>query len=87
MIRPIGFAGAMVVLAATGARAQMLTPFLYEDQARQHCPADTVVWLDFNKRKYYLSSQKLYGSGLHGSFVCLQEARRNLYRRSPLGLR
>jgi hypothetical protein len=46
-----------------------------------------VVWLDFKKRKYYLSSQKLYGVGFDGSFVCLQEARRSPYRRSLLGRR
>ena len=85
---PIGLAIAlMVALTATGSSAQVLSPFRYEDQAQRHCPADTVVWLDFSKRKYYLSSQKLYGSGLHGSFVCLQEARRNLYRRALVGLR
>jgi hypothetical protein len=77
----------MAVLTATDARALELTPFRYQDQARRHCPADTVVWLDFKKRRYYFSSQKLYGSGFHGSFVCLQEARRSLYRRSLLGLR
>ena len=77
----------MVVLTVTGARALVLTPFRYEAQAQRHCPADTVVWLDFKKRKYYFSSQKLYRSGFHGSFVCLQEARRSLYRRSLLGLR
>ena len=43
-----------------------------------------MVWLDFKKRKYYLGSQKLYGMSFHGSFVCLQEARRSLYRRSLL---
>jgi hypothetical protein len=87
-IRPIGLAVAlMVALTAPGARAQVLTPFRYEDQAQRHCPTDTVVWLDFKKRKYYLASQKLYGNGLHGSFVCREDARRNLYRRSLLGRR
>jgi hypothetical protein len=76
-----------LLLMATDARAHLLTPFRYEDQAQRHCPADTVVWLDFKKRRYYFNSQKLYGSGFHGSFVCLQEARRGLYRRSLLGLR
>src|SRR5882762_9193894 len=66
----------MVVLTVTGASALALTPFRYEAQAQRHCPTDTVVWLDFKKRKYYFSSQKLYRSGFHGSFVCLQEARR-----------
>jgi hypothetical protein len=77
----------MAAVTATGSRAQGLSLFRDEDQAQRHCPADSVVWLDFKKRKYYLSSQKLYGSGRHGSFVCLHEARRSLYRRSLLGLR
>lgn len=80
-------ASALVGLLATGTAAKALTLFRYEDQAQRHCPADTVVWLDFKKRKYYLSSQKLYGQGFHGSFVCLQEARRGLYPRSLLGRR
>ena len=85
-IRSLGIGVAlMVVLTATDAQA--LTLFRYKDQAQPHCPADTVVWLDFKKRKYYFSNQKLYGNGLHGSFVCLKEARRDLYRRSLFGLR
>jgi hypothetical protein len=77
----------IVVLAAADARAQALSLFRYEDQAQRHCPADTVVWLDFKKHRYYVRGQKLYASGFHGSFVCSQEARRNLYRRSLLGVR
>jgi hypothetical protein len=77
----------LVVLTATEASAQVMTPFRYQDQAQRHCPADTVVWLDFKKHRYYSNSQKLYGRGFHGSYVCLEEARRSLYRRSLLGLR
>ncbi len=80
-------ASTVVLLLATDANALLLTPFHYEHDAHRHCPTDTVVWLDFKKRKYYLSNQKLYGHGFHGSYVCLQEARRSLYRRSLLGLR
>lgn len=88
MIRSLNVASALIVaLMATDVRAQVLTLFRYEDQAQRHCPADTVVWLDFKKHKYYVRGQKLYATGLHGSFVCSQEARRNLYRRSLLGLR
>jgi hypothetical protein len=80
-------AALLVTLVTSDAVAQVLTLFRYQDQAQRHCPADAVVWLDFAKRKYYLSSQRLYGHGVHGSYVCLQEARRGLYRRSLLGLR
>jgi len=75
------------MLLPSDTSAQVMTPFRYQDQAQRHCPTDTVVWLDFKKRKYYSSSQKLYGHGFHGSYVCLQEARRSLYRRSLFGLR
>jgi hypothetical protein len=85
-IRPFGGGVALIVLL-TAADARAMTLFRYKDQAQLHCPADTVVWLDFKKRRYYFSDQKLYGSGLHGSFVCLREARRDLYRRSLFGLR
>jgi len=76
-----------VVLLSSEVRAGVLALFRYEHQAQRHCPTDTVVWLDFKKGKYYFPHQKLYGSGFHGSFVCREEARRSLYRRSLLGLR
>jgi len=87
-IWPFGVGGAalLLVVTAADAKAQVLTPFRYQYQAQRHCPADTVVWLDFKKHRYYFSSQKLYGTGFHGSFVCLEEARRG-NRRSLLGLR
>ncbi len=69
------------------AAALPLTPFRYEAQAQRHCPDDTVVWLDFRKRIYYLNHQKRYAQGSSGSFVCREEARRSGFRRSLLGLR
>jgi len=84
-------AGVFLVIAITllssKAGASMLALFRDERQAQRHCPADTVVWLDFSKGKYYLPHHKLYGSGFHGSFACRREARRSLYPRSLLGLR
>ena len=72
---------------ATMAAATPLTPFRYEAQAQRHCPADTVVWLDFRKGMYYSKRQKRYGQGSNGSFACLDEVRSNGYRRSLLGVR
>jgi len=76
-----------IALLSGEARASALALFRYEHQAQQHCPTDTVVWLDFKKGNYYFPRQKLYGSGFHGSFVCREEARRSRYRRSLLGRR
>jgi len=69
------------------AAAMPLTPFRYEAQAQRHCPADTVVWLDFRKEIYYSKQQRQYAHGYNGAFVCRDEARRSRYRRSLLGLR
>ena len=49
--------------------------------------ADTVVWLDFSKRRYYTEKQRLYGRGRTASFVCREEARKSGYKRSLLGRR
>ncbi|WP_456619026.1 MULTISPECIES: hypothetical protein [unclassified Bradyrhizobium] len=81
--------GAAMVFAAGMAEvsALPLTPFRDAAQAQRHCPGDKVVWLDFRKGVYYAKGQKRYGQGFDGSFVCLNEARDSLYRRSLLGLR
>ena len=80
---------AAILVGCSGAEvsATPLTPFRYEAQAQRHCPHDRVVWLDFSKGVYYGKSQKRYGQGFDGSFVCLSEARDSLYRRSLFGLR
>jgi hypothetical protein len=81
----LGLAAVLAGIAA--AIALPLTPFRYEDQARRHCPGDTVVWLDFGKGKYYSQGQKLYGRGQNGSYVCREEARSSRYRRALIGSR
>lgn len=81
---------AAVATSMTGvsqARAIPLTPFRYEIQAQRHCPADTVVWVNFRSRTYYVKGQRRYGRGLDGSFVCRGEARDSGYRRSLFGIR
>jgi hypothetical protein len=78
---------AVTMVTACDAYAVPLTPFRYEGQAQRHCPADTVVWLNFRKRTYYSKGQKRYARGLDGSFVCRSEARDSGYRRSLFGLR
>ena len=85
--RAVSLAVLTVAVGASTADATPLTPFRYEAQAQRHCPADTVVWLDFGKGIYYAKRQKRYGRGSNGSYACLSEVRDNGYRRSLLGLR
>ena len=83
----IWFVTALVAMShATSAFAQ-LSLFRTEMQAQNHCPNDTVVWLDFPKRIYYIKGQRLYAQGRTGTYVCQEEARRSRYRRSLLGMR
>jgi hypothetical protein len=85
---PIVLFALLIAFCGAGtACAQSLTPFRNEAQAQRYCPDDAVVWLDFAKGIYYGKSQKHYGRGFNGSFVCREEARSSGYRRSLLGLR
>jgi len=81
-----GLAIIMIVqLCATSAAFHL--PCFVTKTKRNGMRTDSVVWLDFKKGKYYLSGQRFYGHGFHGSYVCLQEARGSRYRRSLLGRR
>jgi hypothetical protein len=80
-------AATMLVIAGAIGNAVALSLFSSESQAQQHCPNDSVVWLDFKKRIYYLPGQRQYARGRTAIFVCRGEAKKNGYRRSLLGLR
>ena len=83
----IWFAGALAAASHANDVSAQLTLFGTELQAQQHCPNDTVVWLDFQKRIYYVAGQRLYAQGRMGTFVCREEVRRGRYRRSVFGRR
>ena len=53
----------------------VLTAFRTEQQAQEHCPKDTIVWLDPQSGMYQL---KGHGSGLSnaGRYACRDEAER-----------
>lgn len=88
LMRTVCLLTALIVAGSTtNVAATPLSPFRYEAQAQRHCPADTVVWLDFRKGIYYFKRQNCYGQSSTGSFVCREEARSHGYRRSLLGLR
>lgn len=83
----LALAASIVLGGARDGNAMPLTTYRYEAQAQRHCPGETVVWLDFRTRRYYLKGQKRYALGQTGSFVCRSEARNSGYRRALLGLR
>jgi len=75
-----------VLLAPISASAQ-LAIFSTETMASLHCPNDEVVWLDFQKRRYYVRGQKLYERGRDATYACRKEAKRSGYKKSRFGRR
>jgi len=51
-----------------------LAIFPSEQQAQQHCPADTVVWVNLPSGIYHYKGQRWYGNTLSGAYVCKSEA-------------
>jgi len=48
--------------------------FSTEQQAQQHCPNDTVVWVNLPTGVYHFKGERWYGATKRGAFVCQKEA-------------
>lgn len=48
--------------------------FNSEQQAQQHCPNDTVVWVNTKTGVYHLKGERWYGATKEGAYVCRREA-------------
>jgi hypothetical protein len=52
----------------------VLTAFRTEQQAQEHCPKDTVVWLDPQSGMFELKGHGSHGVSSEGRFACRGEA-------------
>jgi hypothetical protein len=72
--------GALVGIIAFAGIARALSPsaplstFPSEAQAQQHCPSETVVWLNLPSGVYHYKGERWYGRTNSGAFVCRGEA-------------
>lgn len=67
---------ALLALALLGACAHsppVIMAFRTEQQAQQHCPDDTIVWLDSSTGNYFLKGSGSYGRNA-GRYACRSEA-------------
>ena len=67
----------LLVLIAScflSAQAFAVEQFSTEVKAQQHCPRDTVVWLNLPTMIWHYKGQRWYGSTKHGAYVCEKEA-------------
>jgi hypothetical protein len=60
--------------AACGQSSEVLVAFRTEQQAQEHCPKDTVVWVDPQSGSYLLKGRASYGRAGAGRYACRGEA-------------
>ena len=63
-----------LAFAACAHAPEVLVAFRTEQQAREHCPKDIVVWVDPQSGEYYLNTSPSYGRAGTGRYACRREA-------------
>jgi hypothetical protein len=48
--------------------------FHSEQEAKQHCPNDTVVWVNTKTGVYHFKGERWYGATKEGAYECRKEA-------------
>ncbi len=67
------FAG-LIISLSLALPALALETFTDEAKAQQHCPKDTVVWLNLPTMIWHYKGQRWYANTKHGAFACEKEA-------------
>ena len=67
-------AALLLAFAACAHAPEVLVAFRTEQQAQEHCPKDTVVWVDPQSGGYHLNTSPSYGSAGAGRYACRGEA-------------
>jgi hypothetical protein len=78
----VALAFVTILAPGSGVLAAEAAHFQFEQQARQHCPGDTIVWLNPSLGTYSFAGDRWYGSTRHGVFVCRREGDLAGYRPS-----
>ena len=63
-----------LAFAACAQAPEVLVAFRTQQQAQEHCPKDTVVWVDPQSGEYYLNTSQSYGHVGTGRYACRREA-------------
>ena len=56
------------------AYGQSIPHFQSEQEAKQHCPKDTVVWVNTKTGVYHFKGQRWYGNTKEGAYECRNDA-------------
>ena len=60
--------------SASPSHLKQQTHFQREQQAQQHCPDDTVVWVNVRTHVYHFKGQRWYGATRNGFYECREDA-------------
>ena len=66
--------GLILLFTAASALAFTQTKFASEDIARQHCPADAIVWQILPGNIFVRKTDARYGATQRGSYMCEHDA-------------
>jgi hypothetical protein len=65
---------AILMLFSGFSPAYVSLHFHSEQEAQQHCPSDTVVWVNTKTGVYHLKGERWYGVTKEGVYECRKEA-------------
>jgi hypothetical protein len=77
-IRYLGLVAPLLAAGLLAGTANAAGLYSTEEQAKQACASDTVVWVDINHNRYYHSGAEKYGKG-DGGFTCEKATRAQGY--------
>jgi hypothetical protein len=67
------FLGFGMAFAQASSPTRDIPVFEFEQQAKQHCPADSVVWVIRTQGIYNASVERFYGRTTNGAYACLMD--------------
>jgi hypothetical protein len=73
-VRTNVMAAVVFLFCLTPGYASPAQHFNSEQEARQHCPNDTVVWVNTKTGVYHLKGERWYGATKEGVYECRREA-------------
>jgi hypothetical protein len=77
--------GTDVAPAAAAADDDSTTHFNDEEAAQDHCPDDTVVWVNLSSGIYHMSGERWYGATENGTYECQEDADAEGFRQTENG--
>lgn len=73
-MKTLAFTAAGLLAVAIYSPAHAQAEFQTQQAAQQHCPNDTVVWLNTDSGIFHFQGERWYGRTEDGAYVCEKEA-------------